>query len=63
MLKLRNGKCDMRYWFKLQGLTDEDTRRLTVELQRTMDMYHAACKEAIMAKQTVLYDVSLFLII
>ncbi|XP_031374060.1 U-box domain-containing protein 35-like [Punica granatum] len=36
------------------GSPDDDTRRLMMGLQRTMDMYHAACKEAITAKQMVL---------
>ncbi|EOY32182.1 Adenine nucleotide alpha hydrolases-like superfamily protein, putative [Theobroma cacao] len=33
--------------------TNEEIRRLRTELKQTMDMYHAACREALAAKQKV----------
>ncbi|MBA0874922.1 hypothetical protein Goshw_023898 [Gossypium schwendimanii] len=33
---------------------NDETRRLRIELKQTMDMYHAACKEALAAKQQVM---------
>ncbi|XP_039030370.1 uncharacterized protein LOC120164775 [Hibiscus syriacus] len=33
---------------------NDETRRLKIELKHTMDMYHAACKEALNAKQQVM---------
>ncbi|PPD86946.1 hypothetical protein GOBAR_DD16102 [Gossypium barbadense] len=35
---------------------NDETRRLRIELKQTMDMYHAACKEALAAKQQELVE-------
>ncbi|OMO53247.1 UspA [Corchorus capsularis] len=35
--------------------TNDEMRRLRIELKQTMDMYHAACKEALAAKQKELF--------
>lgn len=32
---------------------EDDVKRLKMELKQTMDMYNAACKEALAAKQKV----------
>ncbi|MBA0633201.1 hypothetical protein Godav_001825 [Gossypium davidsonii] len=37
---------------------NDETRRLRIELKQTMDMYHAACKEALAAKQQVIYYIN-----
>ena len=33
---------------------EDEMKRLRMELKQTIDMYHAACKEAVTAKQKVL---------
>lgn len=38
---------------KLQDEVEVEMRRLKLELQKTMDMYSTACKEALTAKQKV----------
>ncbi|KAM7259207.1 hypothetical protein ACFE04_014948 [Oxalis oulophora] len=35
----------------ISGETDEEMRRLQLELKQTMEMYHAACREALAARQ------------
>lgn len=37
----------------MQDDSDAEMKRLKLELQRTMEMYSTACKEAFSAKQTV----------
>lgn len=38
---------------KMQDDVEAEMRRLKLELQKTMDMYSTACKEALTAKQKV----------
>lgn len=42
----------------MQDDGESEMRRLKLELQRTMEMYSTACKEALTAKQKVARDVT-----
>ena len=44
-----------KYLFCLQDDVEAQMRRLRLELKQTMDMYSSACKEALTARQEVLY--------
>lgn len=39
--------------WNLQEYKEAEINRLTLELKQTMDLYNAACKEALLAKQKV----------
>lgn len=41
------------WFFHLQDDVEAEMKRLKLELKQTMDMYSAACREALTAKQKV----------
>ncbi|KAL3745808.1 hypothetical protein ACJRO7_014854 [Eucalyptus globulus] len=49
----RDGEQSMPWSLHFAEAVEEEMLRTKLELKRTIDLYHAACKEAIGAKQTV----------
>jgi hypothetical protein len=45
--------------YALQDHLEVEMRRLRLELKQTMEMYSTACKEALSAKQKVVYTIVL----